>query len=444
MSVSLFVWLRYLFFVIELLVSETVLMWPQPHRGYFPLRAALAFLAVIGVSAIYSLLTYQAMESFGSGAAGVIVLYCAGFFLLFACGVAANMVCYRCSPYEYLFLCVSAYCVRQLGFNLIMLLVNVTDSGLNLFVYGQMNALNLLVYVLFCVVFYVAVYFLFCRKVRDVEYSGVGWSGLALYGIVLLVNVTVGCVVEVYSLEHFALYVCAMILQIVLMLFVLSFHLVVVSRLRLENEKQVVDNMLLQQERQYRFAKSNAELLNIKSHDLKHQAAILRAGGEEADRLISELEDVTAAHDSIVMTDNATVNVILFEKWLYCSEHGIKLSYMVDAQALDFIGSADLYSLLGNILDNCIEAVLKIGDEGKRVITLSAAKKMGVVTLSASNSYTGEIVFKGGLPVTTKENGERNHGYGMRSIKRIAEKYGGDLSISAEDGVFTLSMTFSA
>ena len=49
-------------------------------------------------------------------------------------------------------------------------------------------------------------------------------------------------------------------------------------------------------------------------------------------------------------------------------------------------------------------------------------------------------VFRGGLPVTTKADGE-NHGFGMISMKRIVEKYGGAMTVEWEDDIFRVSMT---
>ena len=55
------------------------------------------------------------------------------------------------------------------------------------------------------------------------------------------------------------------------------------------------------------------------------------------------------------------------------------------------------------------------------------------------NYYEGPLALRGGLPATTK--GEKDyHGYGMPSMRAIAEQYGGTLSISAEGGIFLLDI----
>jgi hypothetical protein len=47
-----------------------------------------------------------------------------------------------------------------------------------------------------------------------------------------------------------------------------------------------------------------------------------------------------------------------------------------------------------------------------------------------------------GLPETTKED-KHYHGFGVKSIRYITEKYGGDMSVTMEDGVFSLDLIFS-
>lgn len=61
----------------------------------------------------------------------------------------------------------------------------------------------------------------------------------------------------------------------------------------------------------------------------------------------------------------------------------------------------------------------------------------GIAILQVENFYEGDLRFVDGLPVTTK--GDPNyHGFGLKSIRSTAEKYGGTVSVQAEDGLFLL------
>lgn len=100
---------------------------------------------------------------------------------------------------------------------------------------------------------------------------------------------------------------------------------------------------------------------------------------------------------------------------------------------------SDIYAMFGNILDNAIEATKTVTEEEKRIISLTIGTTGDLLLIDSQNYYAGEIRFVDGLPQTSKENKEY-HGFGTRSIKTLTEKYGGDLKISAENGIFRLSI----
>ena len=90
-------------------------------------------------------------------------------------------------------------------------------------------------------------------------------------------------------------------------------------------------------------------------------------------------------------------------------------------------------------LDNAIEAVERNADENRRCIGMSVKESKGMISAHFENYYAGKLDFDDGLPLTTKSD-KRYHGFGMKSIKMLAEKYGGYVSVKAEDGVFNLNI----
>ncbi len=103
----------------------------------------------------------------------------------------------------------------------------------------------------------------------------------------------------------------------------------------------------------------------------------------------------------------------------------------------------DLYSLFGNAIDNAIEAVSKENDENLKTINLIVRGVHSLITIRVENYFTGNIILnQEGLPITTKKDRDY-HGYGLKSIKYIVEKYNGDFRINIEDNIFSLSILFS-
>jgi sensor histidine kinase regulating citrate/malate metabolism len=198
-----------------------------------------------------------------------------------------------------------------------------------------------------------------------------------------------------------------------------------------------------QEKEQYFISKENIELINLKCHDMRHQIRRIGENKSIAPETVKEIEDAISVYRLTAKTGNEALDVILTENNLRCYKNGITLTCVADGARLEFMHDADIYSLFGNALDNAIEAVLKIRETDSRVIGLKIHSVGELITINIRNSYADAITYnKDGYPVSTK--GEPNyHGYGIKSISYIVEKYGGNLSISAKDGVFNLNILLS-
>ncbi len=208
---------------------------------------------------------------------------------------------------------------------------------------------------------------------------------------------------------------------------------------KLASERDTTERVLAEHERQYQQSRESIEAINIKCHDLRHQIRALANGGAVVNP--SALADVARevdVYDAAVHTGNEALDTILTEKSLVCQREGITLTCVADGAALDFMASADIYALFGNALDNAIEAARR---PSRRSISLVVRRTMGVTSISVENYFDPAVEpsFKDGLPQTTKAD-KTNHGFGMRSMRAIAERYGGTLVARAKDGTFSLDI----
>ena len=156
---------------------------------------------------------------------------------------------------------------------------------------------------------------------------------------------------------------------------------------------------------------------------------------------MQEIERVISIYDAAVKTGNEALDTILTEKSLQCNANGIRITCMADGASLAFMRESDIYTLFGNAVDNAIEAVMKLRDPEKRVIGLKVKKSGGFVLVHIYNYYAGELRMKDGRPVTSKED-RGEHGFGVRSMQQITERYGGSLKIEPQEDVFNLSVVF--
>ena len=210
----------------------------------------------------------------------------------------------------------------------------------------------------------------------------------------------------------------------------------------LREELAYLQHAIRQSELQYEISKDTIGMINVKCHDMKYKLASLvknNPAGTEA--LIRDIDHTISIYDAQIETNNKLLNVLLTEKSLYCEQNGINFSCMANGEKLDFMSDGDLYCLFGNIIDNALEAVRGLSDKGKRVINLTVVARGGLLILQEDNYFNGAVSFTDALPNTTKADKDY-HGFGMRSIRMIANKYGGELTVSAAGEMFHLSIVF--
>ncbi len=224
--------------------------------------------------------------------------------------------------------------------------------------------------------------------------------------------------------------------------FVLTVQTSIRKKAAAEGELRAQRVLWEKKKEQYELSKETIDHINHKCHDLKHQITVLRTMGanEQRDQFLQQIEDSVMIYDATVQTGNEILDVLLTEKSLICEREGITWTCVADGRQLSFLDPIDLYTLFGNALDNAIENVRKLPQVERRVISLTVFEKPGLSVIQLENYYDGELRFQDGLPVTSKADRE-DHGFGMRSIRSLAEKYGGSISIDGENSIFLLSIT---
>lgn len=210
--------------------------------------------------------------------------------------------------------------------------------------------------------------------------------------------------------------------------------------IRTRQERNVIEQMLRDNANHYTITREMVECINRTCHDLKHSLNVLKTVSEdERQSYIEEAQRNIERYHQMVQTDNEVLNTILAEKSLYCDHHQIRLSCAVDCASLDFMSVPDLYTLLGNAIDNAIECVEHFEESERRIISLTICKQNAFICIQTNNYYDEEPKMEDGLPQTTKSDKAR-HGFGLKSIRYLAEKYGGRTCISLQDHIFILQI----
>ena len=218
-------------------------------------------------------------------------------------------------------------------------------------------------------------------------------------------------------------------------------HLLQCVELRTRRELDATQKLLDNQYQQYQQSKENIEALNVKYHDMKHQIEYLRMESDK-DKRIAFLDDMAKQIQRYEMenkTGNKVLDVLLTSKGMICQKEKIAFTSVADGKLLDFMDTIDLCALVGNAMDNAIECERNISDPEKRLIHLTLSAQKSFVLLRIENYCDKELSFYNGLPVTTKQDKE-NHGYGLKSVCQMAEKYGGYATVTLENKWFELKI----
>lgn len=203
-------------------------------------------------------------------------------------------------------------------------------------------------------------------------------------------------------------------------------------------DRAVSEQMIRDAEQHYHHSRELIEYVNRTVHDLKHTLKGLEHGSdEEKSKFATETAAVIEDYQRLVYSDNEVLNTILAEKALLCENNNISFSVSIGRVDLSFLSVPDLYVMLGNAIDNAVEGALKVTDPEKRAISVSIQPKGGFLVIQTNNYFSGSVQMHGDLPLTSKLN-RLGHGYGLKNIRALAEKYGGSLSVTNQDQVFIL------
>ncbi len=192
---------------------------------------------------------------------------------------------------------------------------------------------------------------------------------------------------------------------------------------------------------QYQISEESIALVNQKYHDLKHQLIALKSnlGSAENEEYLDQMLDDIKKFETRYSTGNRVLDTMLTQEAMKCQARNIELTCVADGSVLDFLNPMDISALFGNALDNAIEGAEKIPEKSERLIHLTVDKQKSFVRINVENRYIGKIKFRHNLPLTNKSD-TNIHGYGVKSMKKIAEKYDGSIRAEAENGWFNLSI----
>lgn len=422
-------------FMAALLIAQGLFLLRLPVRSRFPLRAAAAAAGCFLAALAFPILSYDA-------------LYISVMFLaFFALTIPAARFCFGAGWRGCVFCTVAGYSVQHLASVCYDMTLTIAGfSGSNQ-VYSNAPArfdpIPAAIFLEVYALVYWALYQLFARRMKKGEDMDIQRpSLLVLVALTVLVEIVLNAVVIYHKYENLDLvyYLAASLANVVCSLSVLVVLFSLLFQKSLEAELEVVYQMWRQEQKQYEISKQTIDLINVKCHDMKHQIRAISRQAAIDPAALEEMESVISIYGTIVKTGSQALDIILAEKNLYCQKNGVTISCIADGAKLDFMTDSDIYSLFGNLLDNAIRNVTAL-EPDKRVISFSVRAERAFLSINSHNYYGGEVRMERGLPVSNQaETGY--HGFGVKSMALIVEKYGGTISFHAKSQVFNVNILF--
>ena len=410
---------------VTLFLYTVALTWYKKKRKLYILRLALCFIASVALCVPLSIFRthYNTIP---------VRIFNSAIILLLILGTL--FVCYRERANE-IMLCftgiVAAKNISAPIFSLLLNICGVDDLNSMSFFDDYNPTRDWIIYFAIHIALLLGIYF-FLRKHENLNDESSNARAITLAAVTFVITTVLSTFARAYQAESFVLTVCIRIFQIIAYAFILIMRSDIFFRSRIKQELYVTEQLLNQEKKHYAEMRNNIDLINMKCHDIRHQLDNFQ--GKLTERELEELRDAIQIYDSNIKTGNEILDAILFQRKLYCEKNGIRLKFMADGKLLNFFDGNDLYALLSNALDNAIESVAKLEDSEKRIINLNIGRDGGLVMIEASNYFDPSDKAENG---TTKAD-KTHHGYGIKSMQYIAQKYRGSLSIQKDGDIFTL------
>ncbi|MFQ7801630.1 MAG: sensor histidine kinase [Coprobacillus cateniformis] len=187
--------------------------------------------------------------------------------------------------------------------------------------------------------------------------------------------------------------------------------------------------------------KANHSLLHdLKSHLIALKSCLKEGEIEEALAYIERmLEFNTTGQTELAKTGNKIIDSIINFKLQEAIDKKIDVTAKIKIPEALEMDSFDATVIIGNILDNAIEAASKAEHERKLNVLLIYDRRR--IVFEVDNTYSGCINMEQGALRTNKENW-LNHGIGLQNVGLVAEKYNGTVDINFDDDWFKICVMF--
>lgn len=203
-------------------------------------------------------------------------------------------------------------------------------------------------------------------------------------------------------------------------------------------QAELAEHHYAMQEQYYAQLRSEQEETRAMFHDINKYMQAMRtlaaeANAAEVNQMMAETQELFKSLTTVVDVGNSVVSTILNEYREITEDADIPFDFDVSVPPNLGISAVDLYVLLGNTLDNAIEACQSLPAED-RYIRIQLRTYHNILFYQIENPYAQNYL---------QRSRGKSHGYGLQNVRKCVEKHNGYMSISQNENKFVLSMRLS-
>lgn len=270
---------------------------------------------------------------------------------------------------------------------------------------------------------------------EGIEISAFNWISIILIpGVSIFITILL---LQAKNINNFYVFLSIILLfAINFITFYLYDNIAATFQIKIEQMQLIEQNKSY--ERQFSVMKEALENTNVIRHDFKHHLAVIHCfvelnQTEECLSYLNKLSEWTDKQSLYAKSGHPIIDSIINFKLDQAAAKKISVSVRLQIPKDLELSTFDLSTLLGNLLDNAIEATCKLPEQ--RMIQLTIQYQKGILLIQLKNSFNG-IIRKSDNKILTTKKDAKQHGIGLRRISEVVEKYKGYLVMENDDHIF--------
>ena len=249
-----------------------------------------------------------------------------------------------------------------------------------------------------------------------------------------------------YVIDDFSFQIMNLISSVVLIFANISVFYIIdkINEMAQAKEKLLfTENHIANQAIHYQELYNYQNELRVFRHDIRNRLFSLMAMVKDgqADKAVQIMENnlnwLEEMNGNIVNSGNPIIDALLQSKLHLAKEKKIKLNLQIKLAGEIKVDELELAIVLGNALDNAIEATEKVPDKDKKFINLNLMSTDDRISMTVTNPVKDDINTE---KLKTTKPDKHNHGFGTQSIRTVAHRYDGVAEFKCEDKMFTVNL----